>query len=189
MRSLVIVVSLLAGLVLASTASAKELAGATICGADGCQTAGTDRELDRILPEGSAAGPPEPAPFLRVSLTFRGEEDETVTVGEVFVPSAGVMGSEGGWTLLAPESLAGLERLAEGLDPLPASQLSAAVQEVGGAPLEAAAPPPDDPAPPPPADRSSSAGVVLVMGALVLLLGLAAVVQERRNRGAGPLPG
>ena len=188
MRPLVFVLSLLASLLLASTASAKELAGATICGVDGCQTARAGGELDRIVPEGEAAGQPEPAPFLRVSLRFRGEEDETVTVGSVLVPSAGVLGGEGGWTRLMPEALAGLERLAGDMQPFPASQLSAAVQELGGAPIEAAAPPPED-VPAPPIDRSSSTGVVLGMGAIVVLLGLLAVVQERRHRGGGPVTG
>jgi hypothetical protein len=189
MRPLVIASLLLGSLLLVPTASAKELAGATVCGVDGCQTAGAGGELDRIVPEGDAAGPPEPAPFLRVSLNFRGEEDEVVTVGSVLVPSAGVLGGEGGWTRLTPESLAGLERLAGDVRPLPASQLSAAVQELGGAPIEAADPPPPADVAPPPIDRSSSAGVVLGMGAVVVLLGLLAVVQERRHRGGGPVAG
>jgi hypothetical protein len=189
MRPLVIV-SLLASLLLVSTASAKELAGATICGADDCRTVAAGAELDRILPEGSAASPPEPAAFLRVSLQFRGEEDEIVTAESLLVPSAGVLGGEGegGWMLLAPESLAGLERVAEGLEPWPASQLSAAVVELGGAPIE---PPPPPPAaePPAPVDRSSPTGIVVGMGALLVLLGLAAVVSERRRGGGRAVPG
>ena len=88
MRPLVIL-TLLASLLLVSTASAKELAGATVCGADDCRTVGAGGELDRMLLEGSAAAAPEPAPFLRVSLRFRGEEDEIVIAESLLVPSAG----------------------------------------------------------------------------------------------------
>ena len=188
MRPLVLVVSLLAGLSLVSTASAKELAGATVCGVDACRSASAD-QLERMVPEGDAAAAPDaPAPFLRVSLKFRGEEDEVVTVGSVLVPSAHLMGGEGGWTWLAPAALARLEDLAAGLEPWPAAQLSSAVQELGGAPIEAAAPEPAASAPPP-VDRSSPTGVVVGLGALVVLLGVAAVVRDRRHGGGGALAG
>jgi hypothetical protein len=190
MRPLVIL-TLLASLLLVSTASAKELAGATVCGADDCRTVGAGGELDRMLLEGSAAAAPEPAPFLRVSLRFRGEEDEIVIAESLLVPSAGVLGGEGegGWMLLAPESLAGLERVAEGLEPWPASQLSAAVVELGGAPIEPEQAPPPAAEPPPPVDRSSPTGVVVGLGALVALFGLAAVVSTRRRGGGGAVAG
>jgi hypothetical protein len=184
MRPLVIVLSSLVGLtLLASSASAKELAGATVCGVDGCRSASA-AQLRGLEPEGDAEAAPRPAPFLRVTLRFRGEEDEVVTARSLLIPSTGVMGGEAGWLRLWPDSLAKLQRLGEGLEPWPASQLSPAVEKLGGAPLET--PAPAEPAaqvPPAAIDRSSPTGVVLGVGAIVVLLGLAAALQERRRGG------
>jgi hypothetical protein len=189
MRPLVIVVSSLVGLtLLASTASAKELAGASVCGADGCRSA-RDAQLRGLEPEGDAEVAPTPAPFLRVTLRFRGEEDEIVTVRSLLIPSTGAFGGEGGWLRLRPASLEALQRVGEGLEPLPAAQLSDAVQELGGAPLEEATPPPPEDVAPPPVDRSSPTGVVVGLGAIIVLLGVVAVVRERRHPGGGALAG
>jgi len=187
MRPLVIAFLLLAGLVLAPTASAKELAGATICGADECRTVG-EAQLRGVVPEGEPAVTPEAASFLRVSLQFRGDRDEIHTMESLLIPSSGLLGGEQ-WVRLEPAAAAALSGLAEGLDPWPASELSAATVELGGAPIEDPQPAEVTPPPPPP-DRTSGTGVVL--GGLAVLLvmgGLAAMASARQRRHGGPVTG
>jgi hypothetical protein len=187
MRPLVIACLLLAGLVLAPTASAKELAGATICGAEDCRTVG-EAQLRGVVPEGEpAVSPEEPTAFLRVSLQFRGDRDEIHTMESLLIPSRGLLGGEQ-WVRLEPAAAAALSGFAEGLDPWPASELSAAVVELGGTPIEA--PQPAEPAPPAPPDRTSGAGVVLGgLAVIVLMGGLAAMASVRQRRPGGPVTG
>jgi hypothetical protein len=164
---------LLAGLVLAAPASAKEVVGATICGAQECRTLSGAEAGHDVWPDSTPAQAPQAAPFVRVSVDVRGEEGEQVTVESVFVPSLGLVGGDEGW--MRPIDGAGLERLARGLEPFPASELPGA----------AAAPAPA-PASPPPSDRSSPAWVVAVLGAALALLGLTAFARERRRPVALP---
>jgi hypothetical protein len=172
-----LVIALLAGLVLASSASAKEVTGATICGADDCRTVGAEVGHD-VFPDSIPAEAPAAAPFVRVSVDVRVEDGEEVTVESVFVPSLGLLGGEGGWMRPVDEgALATLERLARGLEPWPASELPGAAPQAASAPA---------PAPPPaPVDRSSPTWVVAGLGAVLALLGLAAFAGGRRHRGGG----
>jgi hypothetical protein len=175
MRPLVIACLFLAGLVLAPAASAKELAGATICGADDCRAVG-EAQLRGVVPEGPPAVTPEAASFLRVSLQFRGDRDEIHTMEALLIPSSGLLGGEQ-WMRLEPEAAAALAGFAEGLDPWPASELSAAAVQLGGEPIEA--PRPAEVAPPPPPDRTSGTGVVLGGLAVLLLMGGLAGLASR----------
>jgi hypothetical protein len=171
MRLLVAV--LLAGLSLPSTASAKEVVGATICGAESCRTLSGAEVGHDVWPDSTPAESPRAAPFVRVSVDVRAEEGELVTVESVFVPSLGLIGGDEGW--MRPIDGTGLERLARGLEPFPASEMPGA-----------AAPAPSAPASPPPVDRSSPAWIVAALGAVLALLGLTAFVRERRGPVALP---
>ena len=189
MRSLV-AAALLASLVLVSTASAKELESVAVCGAGGCRTVRDGELLHGAVPEGDpAAAPSAAAPFLRVAMRFASEE-EAVTVRSVLVPSTGMLGSQDGWVLLPPDARGAFGRLADGLDPLPAARLAAALGELGATPIQPRRS--DAPVSAPPVDRTSDTGVVLAMGAVVVLLGLlaAGMSLRRRHHGAhGPLTG
>jgi len=171
MRALIAV--LLAGLVLASTASAKEVVGATVCGAQECREVSGAEAGHGVMPDSTPAEAPGAAPFVRVSVDVRVEEGERVAVEWVYVPSLGLLGGDEGW--MRPIDGSTLERLARGLAPFPAAQLP------GAAPEPAA-----QPAPPPPADRSSPTWIVAGLGAGLGLLGLTAVVRERRRPVALP---
>jgi hypothetical protein len=167
-----LIVALLAVLVLASSASAKEVRGATICGAQECRTVGAEVGHD-VFPDSAPAEAPQAAPFVRLSVDVRVEEGEDVTVEWVFVPSLGLIGGEGGWMRPIDEgALATLQRLARGLQPWPASELP------GAAPPRAAAPA----SPPPAVDRSSPMWIVAGVGAGLALLGLVVFARERRHR-------
>jgi hypothetical protein len=188
MRRLVIA-SLLASLALVSPASAKEIAGATICGADGCRSAGDGAVLHRLMPEGQPAVAPAAAPFLRVAMRYA-HDDEAVTVRSVLVPSAGLLGSEGGWVRLGPRARAAFRRLADGLEALPPTRLQAALDEVGAA---ASGPqtqrPPDVFTVPTAAEGSSNTGLVVgVVAGIAVLLGLVAATTRMRRRHAGSGP-
>jgi hypothetical protein len=157
---------LLAGLVLTSSASAKEVTGATICGAQECRTFGPEIGHD-AMPDSAPAEAPAATAFLRVTVDVRVEEGEDVAVEWVYVPSLGLLGGDEGW--MSPIDGTGLERLARGLEPFPASEMPGAAPEV-----------PSPPAPPAPVDRSSPTWVVAGLGAVLALLGLAALARHRR---------
>jgi hypothetical protein len=192
MRRLVIA-SLLASLALVSPASAKEIAGATICGADGCRSAGDGAVLHRLMPEGQPAVAPAAAPFLRVAMRYA-HDDEAVTVRSVLVPSAGLLGSEGGWVRLGPRARAAFRRLADGLEALPPTRLQAALDEVGAAASEPQTQRPPEvfmvqPAAEASSEASSNTGVVVgVVAGVAVLLGLiaAATRMRRGHAGSGP---
>jgi hypothetical protein len=165
---------LLAGLVLVPAASAKEVVGATICGAEECRTISGAEAGHDVMPDSTTAAAPEAAPFLRLTVDVRVEEGEVVAMESVFVPSLGLLGGEGGWMRPVDGALATLERLARGLEPWPAAELP------GAAP----APEPEPAAPP--VDRSSPTWVVAALGGVLALLGLAAFARERRRPVALP---
>jgi hypothetical protein len=180
-RSLLFAIACAAVLLAPSTASAKEIAGVSVCGGDGCREV-TDEQMWPALVEGGpgANGPARPLEHFTVTVRVLAEDDETVEWSYVAVPSRGLMqGDDGSWMTMMPATRKALLGLTQGRVALAAGEMppgkdlpTARVDEVFS-PAEA---------PPPAADDASPwpwlGGIALV----ALVLGLLA--WRRRD---GPL--
>ena len=180
MRRLVLLTVLLASLVVASPATAKEVQSVKACGVGDCETskaAGLMRGMTDIGPPTSA--PQGPAPFYRLTMAI-GDGDKTFEhFKSWWVPAAGVLlGEDGTWMAARPEVRRGLDHLTRGLAALPAARLP-------GFPASDA-----DVSPPP---RPASAAVtsdsglpVVPVVVAVALLALVGLLVRRHVAGSGP---
>ena len=110
-------------LLVAAPASAKEISGAAMCGADGCVDV-TKKAAMTLLEGGPVAEPPTRA---ERSFFLRAEVREGKRVMDAFrmrwVPKAGLMrGEDGTWFHTTPAGQAQLERVSKGMRPLPISR-------------------------------------------------------------------
>lgn len=186
-RLLLFAIGCAAVLLAPSTASAKEIAGVSVCGSDGCQEV-TDERLWPALVEGGpgANGPARPLAHFTVTIRVLAEDDEIVEWSYVAVPSRGLMqGDDGSWMTMTPANRKALLGLTQGREALAADEMppgkdlpAARVDEVFS-PAEAPAPAADGTSPWP----WVGGGAALV----ALVLGL--FLWRRRIRGApAPLP-
>ena len=169
-------IALPAVLLLCAPAAAKEVTGATVCGADGC------RAMDGVGEELLQGGPPVDAPaqgepFVRLVFRFAAGR-ETHRVRNIFMPRSGLLLGDDGRTWLQPMEVATLRRHAATVAPFPASRLPAMVP-LAPEPAPAAAP-----------SRAARSGdglgtwwPVLPAAALALAVGTA---LARRPRRGGP---
>jgi hypothetical protein len=118
---------------LSAPATAKIITKATVCGASGCKTVTDKAALAGIEDGGPPTTPPKAAaPFYRVTLTVAEREDgrgPQHTFRNAYVPSLNLLRTDGAnpggsnvW-LTAGNSGEVYERLARGLEPLPAARL------------------------------------------------------------------
>jgi hypothetical protein len=109
----------------AATASAKEIAKVSVCGADGCHDK-TDQATMAVTDGGPPTGwPDDKAPFYRVKISVKGEDGKTVP-GWTFlwVPAAQkVKFEDGTWGNPPSTTMDELDTLTRGIDPLPAAKL------------------------------------------------------------------
>lgn len=186
MRRLTLVLVACAAVLTPSTAWAKEVAGVSVCAADGCQEV-ADRDTWQLLAEGgaSASAPARPLEHFRVQ--FRVDADgETVRFWYLAAPARGLAQAEdGSWMTLPPASRKALLGLTQGRVPLapgempPGVDLPAARVDEVFAPAETAAAPGSGDASPWP----------WLGGAALAALGLALIAWRRRGGGApAPLP-
>ena len=182
MRRLLLFVVCCAAALAPSTASAKEIAGVSVCAADGCQEV-TDQSLWPALVEGGP-GANRPAGALEhytVHVRVRAEGDELVKWSYVAVPSQGLMqADDGSWMTMMPATRKALTGLTQGRVPLEAGEMppgkdlpAARVDEVFS-PADTAAAPTGD----------SSPWPWLLGGAGLAALLLALVLWRRRIGGA-----
>jgi hypothetical protein len=127
MKRLTLCLALVLSSALATTAAAKEVVAAKVCGASHCRTA-DDRDVLLAVQQGGApTDPPAAAPYYRVKVTFRAER-ERVVIPMVVVPDAGVMragtAAEGyTWMPVSRQAIRNFRRVTRGLEPLPAAKL------------------------------------------------------------------
>lgn len=169
-----------------SSAWAKEIAGVSVCAADGCQEV-TDRAAWPHLAEGGAAASAPARPLEHFRVQFRVDADgETVRFWYLAVPARGLAQAEdGSWMTLTPASRKALLGLTQGRVPLAAGEM-----------------PPGVDLPPPrvdevfsPAETAAASGSgdaspwPWLGGAALAALGLALIAWRRRGGGApAPLP-
>jgi hypothetical protein len=178
MPRLVLLTVLLASLVVASPAAAKEVQSVKACGVGDCETskaAGLMRGMTDVGPPTSA--PQAPAPFYRLTMAI-GDGNETFGhFKSWWVPAAGVLlGEDGTWMAARPEVRRGLDRLTRGLAALPSARLP-------GFPA-----PDTDVSPPRPAAAvTSDSGLPVVpLVAAVAVLALVGLLVRRHVAGSGP---
>ena len=108
-----------------STAWAKEIAGVSVCAADGCQEV-TDRQAWQPLVDGGpgTSAPARPLEHFTVGIRVLAEEGETVEWSYIAVPSRGLMQSEdGSWMTMTPVARKTLLGLTQGRVPLEPGQM------------------------------------------------------------------
>ena len=186
---LVLIVAALAIGLPAAPAQAKDIAKATVCGADGCRSitgraqapAGCNRcsaeELMMVRP--GSAHPAQRVPFVRVVLGFgrRGgpvQHRERLLVAPALRLVARSDGRGGwSWSRPTPAALAVAARIVRDIRPYPA----------GSMPFERAAPAkPAEPAAPTSSGDAGSLPILAGAAILVAALGLGVVAVRRRRR-------
>jgi hypothetical protein len=173
-------VTLLLFLALAAPAAAKELSAARACDADRCNTVTSRSELRALMDQNPAAAPERRAPFHRVRMTISDPDGSDFHYTVAYVPALKMVreqpstNGEWFWTEPSPRAIAVLDRLARGLEPIPARRLR------GIAPATASAPAPAS-SPSPPADgggRSGARWLLVLTAPALIALGWA--VRRRR---------
>jgi hypothetical protein len=107
------------------TAQAKEIAGVSVCAADGCREV-TDRKAWPLLAEGGPGtnAPERPLEHFTVRISVLAEDDETVEWSYVAVPSRGLLQAEdGSWMTMTPASRKALLGITQGRVPLEPGQM------------------------------------------------------------------
>lgn len=125
MRRLLLVLLACAIALTPSTAWAKEIAGVSVCAADGCQEV-TDQKAWPLLVEGGPGtnAPARPLEHFTVHVRVLAEEEETVEWSYVAVPSRGLMQAEdGSWMTMTPSTRKALLGLTQGRVPLDPGQM------------------------------------------------------------------
>jgi hypothetical protein len=185
-RSLPFLIACAAALLAPSTASAKEIAGVSVCGGDGCREV-TDEQMWPALVEGGpgANAPARPLEHFTVTVRVLAEDDETVEWSYVAVPSRGLMqADDGSWMAMTPmtrKALLGVTQGRVALDPgqmPPGKDLpTARVDEVFSPAETTAAPAGDDASPWP-----------FVGGAALVAIVLSLIAWRRRSRSTPSSP-
>lgn len=108
-----------------AAAAAKEVTGATVCGADACRS--MDGAGEALLQGGPPThGPTQSEPFVRMEFEIAAGR-ETDRVRNVFLPRSGLLLGDDGTTWLRPTELAALREHARRVTPFAADRLPATV--------------------------------------------------------------
>ena len=120
---------------LPATTGAKGIAGAEICGRDGCHAV-DDRFFHAALTDGvPVSAPVAAAPFVTVRVMYTPHAGGAPPADRyTYLPSLGLVRPQGTtqWTRLHPRRRAELARLAAPVPPLPSAQLTGVVQPAPG---------------------------------------------------------
>ena len=187
MRTLLALLTTAFLVALTTSAQAKEILGAKVCGEDGCVRVGSVAGGDAALYGGPpASAPKERAPFFRIRFKIGEDSKSFGYIRTLYVPSAQlVRGDDGSWMNVPTETLTALNRLTRGVQPYPAAKLSDIFRPYRS---DAAA---ATPAPPRPASSDGDGGggppAVLWAGlAALALAALGAFAWRRREFHHGP---
>lgn len=178
MRRLALLTVLLASLVVAAPATAKEVQSIKVCGVDGCATSKDAELMSGMIDIGPPTSAPKaPAPFYRLTMAI-GDGDEVFgRIQSSWVPSAGrMLAEDGNWLAVRPVVGRGLHRVTAGLAALPSAQLQ-------GFPTADANVTPPRPAPP---VTSSSGPPIVPVVAVAMLFALIGLLVRRHVVGGGP---
>ena len=160
----------------APVATAKQVSGAKVCGADGCRSIpGADESL--LMGGDPTSGPTAPEPFVRLEMRLR-VPGHSERVRNLFLPRSGLVLADDGVTWTRPVALAELRAQARRVTPLAPSELPADALEAPAEPAPAAPAAPDEEA-----GGLAAGWLVLAAGALMLAAG---VTLARRRRRDGP---
>jgi hypothetical protein len=124
-----LVIATAAVLAVAAPAGAKQVTGASVCGANGCvdrsHLLSPSRDDGGLLDLGvNRTGAPAPAPFIRLKIHVGAGSETFGTNTLIVLPKQGIAAAEDGtWWKLSPHNVAEVRRLARGIAPLPASRL------------------------------------------------------------------
>ena len=156
MRPLLLLLSTCAALAaIPATSAAKGVAGAEICGRDGCHAV-DDRFFHAVMTDGVPfTAPVAAAPFVTVHVTYTAHGGAPPPTDRfTYLPSLGLVRPQGGtqWTRLYPVRRAELARIASPVRPVPAAQLTGVVR-----------PAPDEATPWWPIAGAAAAGLVLLV--------------------------
>jgi hypothetical protein len=182
-----------------SSAPAKGIMSAKVCGADGCRAVHSSE--NGLLGGGPAtSGPSRREPFVRLAIRV-GVPEHTQRVRLLYLPDSELLLADDGETWMVPMALSELRAIARRVKPFAASELPASVLETtaakpgtgpASAPSEAAPataePGRAAPAQPASADAASDSGggfeawwLALPGGAIVLAAGLLLARRRRRE--------
>jgi hypothetical protein len=169
MRRLLALVLPAALLLGAPVAAAKEVSGAKVCGADGCRS--IPRADETLLLGGDpAAGPRVAEPFVKLEMRIgAGGHSELVEMS--FLPRAGLVLYDDGFTWMRPVALAEMRAQAGRVTPVAPSEL----------PASALAAPPTEPAPAPGASGGFDEAWLLLPAAGLALAAAVALARRRRH--------
>jgi hypothetical protein len=182
-HSLALALSALA--LFATTASAKQIVGAQICGADGCTTV-RGAALNILVNGGPPTDPPKgAAPFYEARITIETEKGHRETFKNAFVPAYGLTrGGDGTWMHTLPPAEAVFKRAARGLTAFPASDLGPIPSPTQARVVEVVTPPAD----PAPVRDDGSWWLIASLGlaGVLTVWGLARYALRRGGRGSSP---
>ena len=172
---------------LPAAAHAKELTKARACDADGCQAITAAAKL-RGMEEGTPTDAPKRgAPFYRIRMTVAIDEGRTDSWMLVYVPSLGLLRTEGEfgyeWLAPTPQGKRGFDRVVRGLEPRPASGLGGVGVEPPQAQVDEVVLPPE---PAPDGGGSLPWTLLLIPGGLALAWAAWRVGRPRLGRTAAP---
>jgi hypothetical protein len=190
MRRLVSAIVLAAVLAVPAAAAAKQVTGATVCGADGCVRTRDAAVLRGLMNGGPPTVPPTAgAPVLRVRAAVSERPGGRVRARFTtwWVPSQRLLvAADGSSMRLDPLAVRSLVKITHGMAPLPATRMGRAA----GRSEPLAGPPPQiRPAPAPAVAVSTGGGadwlLIAVPAGIVLALAGGLLVHARRHRPGG----
>ncbi|MEO6496828.1 MAG: hypothetical protein ABIO51_05000 [Solirubrobacteraceae bacterium] len=172
--------ALIATLLAAAPAAAKNVDAAAVCGADGCRD--IERPSGQMVGGSSPVdGPSKGEPFVRLRFAFSDGAGAHAIVRTVFAPGSGLIRTEEGvW--MTPANLAGLRAAALAVAPFPAAQMPGVEPAPARGAATAATAEPATPATPAVVPSTGGAfpwWMILVGGAPLIV----AVLLARRARG------
>jgi hypothetical protein len=181
MKPLALALALLAPF--ATSASAKQIVRADVCGAGGCVTLHGAVLMD-LADYGPPTDPPrEAAPFFTAKFTVKGEDGHYDSWTTAFVPKDSLLrGADGTWMHTPPQAEAVFKRAARGLTAFPASKLGPIPPAPHARVVEVV---------PAPVDDGTSWWLFGALGLAVVLVSWAVlrrVLIPRRSASAAPTP-
>jgi hypothetical protein len=186
MRRLTLCLALMLPLALASSAAAKEVVAAKVCGASDCREVKDERALAAFHEGGPPTDPPDEASgWYRADVTVKADR-ENFTFAITIVPHAGLIrGEDGGWMPVSDTAVAQFRRVTRSLEAFPAAKLTGLDEQLPQARVDQVFDPARESGA---ASEGGSPAWPWIAGAALLLGGLALLLLPRLRRGPGGSP-